>query len=280
MILEEYKPIEFKPVDLEKFDITQSGLRYFYDWSTCKIRWYRQYVLDHEYPPTDVMLKGQVFEHHVIGGTRDGNVPVLPRKKPTKAEEEQGIEGALYADGVRLMELVDSAKVMIDKMGIKVTEVQPEWKAGNLVAHPDCLVEFHNDQHTAYHKKLLAIFDIKYTETRYDDKWNGWSNVEDRPEKWIQPIHYVYVYYLQFGEILPFYYLIFGKSGWVRLLKMEITESDIAAHIVGIQKLRDDLGKFTPKPINKYNTCKDCSFRDNCDFKLKLPEVQNKRRNR
>lgn len=265
MELQLTKKDKFTPIEVEEFEISQSAIKDFYDDNVCKVRWYRQFVLGHEYPPTEVMEKGLYFEHETIGGARGGQEPPEPPRKSN---------GEMYKAWADLHALTEKCKTMMDRIGLKVTEVQPEWLVDGLVAHPDCLAEFNNPQHVTEFDDPEIIGDLKYTETRIDDRWNGWDDIQNRPQKWVQPLHYVYVYRLLTGKTLPFYYFIFGKSGWVRFYRIRIRQETLMSHVSAIQRMKEDLPNFQPIPPQNYNQCERCNFNPSCLLKQTEPKVE------
>lgn len=123
----------------------------------------------------------------------------------------------------------------------------------------------------------IAIYDVKFTKTRYDDWRNGWFNVEEKEDAKIQALHYIYLHYENTGEFVPFYFLVFGESGWIRIFKFEITEDSFMLHKVLIQQSHEwykelEKSKFKAKP--EYNRCLECDFNDVCKFRAVLPEIE------
>lgn len=123
----------------------------------------------------------------------------------------------------------------------------------------------------------VAIYDVKFTKTRYDDWRNGWFNVEEKEDAKIQALHYIYLHYENTGEFVPFYFLVFGESGWIRIFKFEITEDSFMLHKVLIQQSHEwykelKKSKFKAKP--EYNRCLECDFNDVCKFRAVLPEIE------
>lgn len=254
----------FDPQKIGEVQISQSALKYFFDKRECKVRWYRQYALGERGDPTESMLRGLVFEDHVIGGTRDGDKP----------EFKKTLKGGYYKKDQDVLDMAKGAKFYLEKIGLKVTEVQPEWVFNDIVAHPDFLGEFHNSQHFEVYDDPLIIGDIKWTDTKITDRWHGWDNFAQRPDLHIQPVHYVWTYYQVYDKILPFYYFIFGQSGWIRFYSVRIQQDTLLAHINSIAMFREKMKTFFPEPANDFNKCRACIFQDTCLVKAKEPKVE------
>ena len=91
------------------------------------------------------------------------------------------------------------------------------------------------------------------------------------PKSNIQPVDYVYLSEKLFGKYLPFYYLIFGKSGWCRFVKMEVLPMALEEHEYNVEIFRQNLNTWTPKPANNFNKCCNCPHFDYCESKTTQP---------
>ena len=237
--------------------ISQSAIRTFNDPDYCDILWEESYLNGWRSYPSKAMLHGLYFEQYVIGSTRGGEVYELPKLKSGKPSKEQ----------TDLDKLIESAKKTIDNLGIKILEVQPEWKHDDIIGHPDALIEINGDR---------AIMDLKYTGTREDEscRWNPYAWGKDLELKdYSQAVHYVEMYYRMHGEYLPFFYLVFGKSGWVKFISIDITEQTLDDYRDTIKRFRADLSDFTPKPSTDYNKCEKCPLQ--CSKRADKPNIIN-----
>ena len=188
--------------------ISQSGVRDFYDPDYCQIKWEENYINGYKNKPSPAMLDGLIFESLVIGesmGGRKYEIPKLKNGKPSKRELD-------------LMKLSEFAKETMRDLEIELIEIQPNWKVEDLTGHPDAIITYKGNK---------AIMDLKYTGVREDEscRWNpfAWSDLKYKDFR--QALHYVEMYYLMHGEYLPFFYLVFGKSGWVKFISIDITSS-------------------------------------------------------
>jgi hypothetical protein len=233
--------------------ISQGAIRDFNNVDFCKIKWNEIYKNGFRIPPTDAMINGLVFEQKVIGASRGGEIHEIPKLKNGKESKRE----------IDLNNLVVFAKQTIKKLKIKFLEIQPEWKVGDLSGHPDALIEW---------KGSKAIMDLKFTGTKEDDscRWNPYAWGRDYQYKdFSQAIHYVEMYYLMTGEYLPFFYLVFGKSGWVRFLSVDISALSLEHHREKIKNLREELKDFKPYPTSRYQECVKCPIQ--CAERVKKP---------
>lgn len=303
-----------RKVNLKKFTISQSKLRDYYkipsplrsggsgkyNEAMCGIAWWYKYIEGKRTPPSLVMKKGLYFEHHLIGAARGGQEP--PRL--TTSEPKQTSKGwkigrdasyptleELWANyvspiEVELDEFLVEARKLFSALKIRKIDVQPEWidhKPLNMESHVDLVGKFNGEE---------CIIDIKYTETRYDDRWNGgWGAPEYLPwDTLVQPIHYTLHDWIRSGTpedekgnaiYKPFYYLVFGHTGtkgnkelWSRMIEVEVTEEAVGKHIDDIQRMYEELKTWIPKPINDFNVCKKCFYSDICSKKTKVPQIE------
>ena len=170
-----------------------------------------------------------------------------------------------------LLTLVEDADVMLyERMGFVRLDknTQMEIIVDDLMAHIDFL---------GLYSDKKAIVDIKYTETVADDRWNGWGDPEAKLLTDVQATHYTYVMFKQTGEYLPFYFVVFGKSGWVKLIKVEQTEENMQRHVMTLDNFRETFKRHDQegwKAHPEYNKCIKCPFREDCEFKSLVPEEQ------
>ena len=242
--------------------ISQSMLRDFYDETYCQIKWEETYLNGLRFNPTSAMLDGLVFEQNVIGMSRGGEVYEIPKGKtgkPLKRETD-------------LLALAEKSKQMIEDLEIELIEVQPEWETDELIGHPDALIKY---------KGELAILDLKYTGIKEDDnsKWNpfAWGNIVDQHtgeinKDFSQAIHYIEMYYQEHGVYLPFFYLVFGKSGWCKFIMIEPSMETLVNYREKLKRFRNDLKGFKPKGINSYSKCRKCPVL--CNKRTLKPIIQ------
>jgi len=238
--------------------ISQSALKSFYDENFCELKWEKFFVEGYRSRPTAAMIDGLVFEELTIGSTRDNEsfIGMIPRLKNGNVSKRE-------ADLVYLSEF---AKKTMKDLEIKIIEVQPEWETDTLIGHPDALITY---------KGNLAIMDLKYTAIREDEscKWNpyAWSDLKYKDFR--QALHYVEMYYQLYDVYLPFFYLVFGKSGWVKFISVDITSNAMEDYRMLLNTFSKDLQDFKPKPIKNYSICRKCEL--NCTKRTNKPNVIN-----
>ena len=242
--------------------VSQSMLRDFYDSTYCKIKWEESYMNGHRTRPTSSMLDGLVFEQNVIGMSRGGEFYEIPKGKtgkPLKRETD-------------LLLLAEKSKKMMFDLDIELIDVQPEWETKELIGHPDALIKY---------KGELAIMDLKYTAIKETEnsKWNpyAWDNLVDQNtgevnKDFSQAIHYIEMYFQEHGVYLPFFYLIFGKSGWCKFIMIEPTRETLEKYRNKLKRFKDDIKNFKSKPINNYSICRKCSVI--CNKRTNKPIIQ------
>jgi len=218
-----------------------------------------QHFLDGmETEPTDAMFAGLYFEHHLIGGCRGGKEPIFKALK----------SGAKPKAQIDLDGLIERSKMIMAENDIIIDEVQPEYKFDDAVAHLDAVGRI---------KGKKCLIDVKWTATKEDDRWNGWGNPSRKEDSFIQAVHYVWTYWMAKDEKLPFYFLVFGKSGWVKLIHYEVSDNDLLNHRerVGMtrHRVKDMINKkFKFEP--HYGLCGGCRYKDICDdFTYKLTTI-------
>ena len=239
---------------MKGFKISQSALKSFYDPKVCEIKWEEMFVNGYRTPPSPAMLDGLVFEELTIGGSRGGEVYEIPKLKSGKPSKRE-------TDLLKLSK--DAKQTMID-LEIELVEVQPEWVVNDLSGHPDALIKYKGNE---------ALMDLKYTGVKEDDscRWNpfAWHDLEHKD--FTQALHYVEMYYLMRGIYLPFFYLVFGKSGWVKFISIDITAETMNTYRERLDQFRSDLIDFKPQPINNYTICRKCAIL--CNKRTEKPNV-------
>lgn len=214
--------------------LSQGMVRDFFDTKYCRNKWIAQYVKKEKFIPTDSMLNGLVFEQQVIGMSRGGEVYTFPKLKNGK-ESKREIDIAI---------LSKFAKETINKLGIELLDVQPEWETDKLIGHPDALINWTCENG----EKHKAILDLKFTATKEDDsaRWNPFAWGKDLEYKdYSQAIHYVEMYFRMTKEYLPFFYLVFGKSGWVKFINIDITAQSMQQYNKTLDLAAEEIKDFT-----------------------------------
>lgn len=260
--------------------------------------------------PTDAMLNGLYFEWHLLGATRGGKEPILPRigvkdqRPPKSAAKTKMIDyllskkmivpntatteelfnliqkmpvdlsaGEPSTNKTKLDQIIKLAKTILPMMGLdpekgdKQINLFTDEKSGNI----DWLT---NDIENPERK---AIYDVKYTETKQDDWRNGWGDITTKEDAKVQASHYTMLYKEKHGEWVPFYFLIFGKDGWIKIIKMVMTETGLTVYNIAFSRAKELLEKFVKsdwKARPAFNRCLDCPFSEVCDQRALLPQVE------
>lgn len=266
--------------------------------ATCPYYLKLKYVDKMSTPPSDAMLYGQFFEWHLLGATRDMVEPIIPRKgvrdlRPTKSAGKQVkidylAKKGVYASGTSdelsavisqlppemspgepaqietdLRLVIDVGRKVLSRMGLDTNEGEKQKRLetgddkNGEIGHIDWIT------HDFLKPERKALYDVKFTLTTPDDWRNGWGEPENKPEARVQSGQYLKLYYDNFGEWIPFYYLIFGKSGWMKVLKMVMTRSGLAQHQVLINTSREKFIEHAVKgwkPNPTFNKCLACPF--------------------
>ena len=218
----------------------------------CMLRWKWKFIEGKKTPPSLLMQKGNLFEYHVLGATAFEKEPFFPKHKTTgaKLKAETDIE-----------ELAEyNKKAMADK-GIKILEVQPKLYTNDTVCHLDAIIEYNGRK---------AIMDLKYTETQENDWRYGWGMPEEMDH--LQAVKYVLKWNEVYKELLPFYYWVAGASGWIKFIKIEVTEGAITQYYIRVNNFWEQFRKekFLPNP--EFNRCIKCPFNSECKYKSVVPE--------
>lgn len=169
--------------------------------------------------------------------------------------------------------VIENAKKILERLGLNVEEGEKQVRieVDGEEGHLDWL-----------YKDLLnpeqpAIYDVKFTKTKYDDWRNGWFNPEEKDEAKIQSSHYIRLYHKKYGVFIPFYFLIFGEDGWIRILKYEITKDGYNLHEVLVNESKSwlkDFEKSNWKAKPEFNRCLKCDFNEECEFRAVLPSIE------
>jgi hypothetical protein len=236
-----------------------------------------KYVLCVEGKRTPAMFRGLYFEWHLLGAVRDGVEPVYPDNKTTSTKELSDgskIKDKRPKEQLELDILVAQARAVLLAMGLNPDKGEKQvflekdglsgtidWRTGDIVK-----------------REREALYDVKYTESKYDDRWNGWADFDTMPEQKLQAVHYIILdQKATGGEYKPFYFLVFGKGGWVRVIKVELSSDGIAHHELRVHETKAKLkewrkAKFKAKP--SFNKCIECPYREVCPDRSLVPEIE------
>jgi hypothetical protein len=247
---------------MKKVNITQSLIKEI-DKDGCSIA-IKHFLSGTKTKPSEAMLCGLYFEHYLIGGCRGGQVPEFKALKNGNKPKAQ----------TDLDKLIKRSKHILEANNIVIHEVQPEYKSDDIVGHFDAMGEIDGEK---------CIIDVKWTATKQDQKYNfGWADPTIKEDAHLQATHYVYTYYLTTfaQERLPFYFLVFGKSGWIKKIRFDITEAALMQHDEKIKETRAKLkaiidNNFAYEP--HFGQCSTCRYKDSCDsfsYKLKTEEYE------
>jgi CRISPR/Cas system-associated exonuclease Cas4 (RecB family) len=225
-----------------------------------------KYVLGIETDQEDeqnLMFKGRYFEWHLLGAVRGGEEPKFkPLSGGGKPKPEKD-----------LLELVEYSKCVLKELGLDHTKGEKQLK---LVSED---LQGHIDWKTSDIQKpeRKALYDVKYTETQVDDRWNGWANFETKEESKIQAAQYITLHYLVHNEFLPFYFIIFGKSKWVRVIKVELTREGLEWHELKLNRVKEKVKGWLEnewKAEPEFNKCVKCGYYSFCKDKATKPTVE------
>lgn len=252
-------------------------------------------------PQSPLMLAGNYFEHHLLGATRDGIEPIIPRvnvkdMRPGKSATKEVMSSWLEKKGVFMTGTKDYlyeriltyppeftegdpstqqkeidaviiiAKQVLERMGLdtslgkKQVKLEFEDTHGHLdwIA-PNFVTKLEGEE---------CIIDVKYTETKADDRYNGWADFQERTDiqtekARTQAGQYIMLYHQNFDKWVPYYFFIFGRSGWVKIIKMTMLESGLSDIKAKQQLTRDRIKEFEKskwKARPEYNKCMSCAF--------------------
>jgi len=212
--------------------------------------------------PSEAMKIGRYFESELLGSCRGG-----------EKQEPKLIKGGEKAAAYRECdEIIAFAREVFRRLSLDFDKknVQVELKADYLKGSLDLIAK-------DIQGKGEAIYDLKYTATQPDDIWNGWGDPESKTDAHLQAIHYVFTYFKKYGKYVPFYFLVFGKSKWVKVIKVKVTKEAIDLHIERIKYVSEKLREFEKdgfKGNGTFNKCLACPFYNECPDKSNLPEIE------
>lgn len=227
------------------------------------------YVEGRGVPASEVQSLGNWFEYECTGA--------LPPYDPVKPEPKILKSGKMAVGYQRMLPHIENFKAAIKHYN--VTDIEPgvELKYGNIAGTADIIAKIDNKP---------VIIDIKTTGL-FDDKWNdyGWRTEhlagEFRPKIGLltQPLHYKWLY-KQIHDYDPdFYFWVFStqNSHDFKIIKVNIEEDLYEEHTQEIQSTLNFLlhsleHGFKAKP--SISRCAKCHFKDECEFAVKIPEVE------
>jgi PD-(D/E)XK nuclease superfamily len=210
-------------------------------------------------------MQGRLFEYLLTGSTRDGD----------KVEYPKGVKGQKLKEELDIEEAAAAALIVLQKMGIDMDKMEKQvhlFDQSDLChGHIDMIgtdIENNNGQ---------AIYDVKWTATAIDDRWNGWANFEGKANEMMQARHYIYLAHETHGKWMPYYFIVFGKSGWIKIIKCVVDQDSIDRHIRTIQTAIGVIDQmyetgFETKP--EYNKCMICPFADKCADASTIPTIE------
>lgn len=257
---------------------------------------------------------GRYFESQLLGACRGGEIQeakykqvnLKPSKSDTKSvkvkflqDREHNVEGLTVAElneklqfepseyvcGEKLTaykdcdDLVSFSREVLEKIGLDLDngesqlDIQTELLSG-AIDHRNRDIN---------NSGSLANYDLKYTETSENDRWNGWGNPEDKWDSILQAAHYTLVSYEETGNWMPFYFLVFGinksqnKRKWVKIVRYQFTQDSINQHKVKIAHTAEVIREYAQndyKGKSTFNKCNSCPFNEMCEDRVLIPEVE------
>jgi len=228
----------------------------------CPYAVYLEYKERKRSEPSDLMKRGHYFEWLLIGSSSSDAPQMDKLKNGGKSQAEKDID-----------DLAVIAKKTLEGLGVELggAATQVRIEGDGLSGYIDLVTNDMQD------KSRQAIYDIKYTETKYDDRWNGWGSIDDKPSAKRQARHYIYLWHKMHGVYLPYYFLIFGKSGWCRVIKCTVTLESMGIHMQEVEVVRNMLKQWESskwKATPSYEKCRECRVAEFCEKYKVLPDVE------
>lgn len=245
--------------------ISQSIIKAVLPQDTCPLSIKRRYIDGEQVPPSDLMMRGRLFEYHLIGSTRGGDTPELPKLK----------KGGLSQSEKDLMELITYARSIFDEIGLDVSKGQSQVELFDQMHELEGHIDHINFD--IQNPDRQAIYDVKYTETKYDDRWNGWADFDSKLDAKIQACQYILLYHENYGKYVPYYFLVFGKSFWCRIIKVVVTKESMSYHTIRIQQTMERLKTWMANgwPASpEFMKCSTCHFNTTCKFVATRPTIE------
>ncbi|MDV3536800.1 hypothetical protein CMU91_14875 [Elizabethkingia anophelis] len=289
--------------------ISQSLIKEVLKTDHCPKQVYYSFIMGKELiDPSEVMLLGRYFESELLGACRGGDIQEAKyletslKPKTTDVKEvklryvkEKGGYNASDKNHKELDEiirnlpkdvikvkakpyedcdaLIEFAKNTLLSIGLDISkgksqvEVISETLSGNI----------DHENFDLINPLLKANYDAKYTETVETDRWNGWGDPESKEDAEIQAAHYSILCLEAFGEIRPFYFLVFGKTKWVKILRFDLTEDTLNKHRARIYHTALKIREYSEnnyKGNGNFNKCNKCPFNDICEDRKMIPEIE------
>lgn len=247
--------------------ISQSLVKEIQNPNHCPKQVYYSFVEGKELRPTsEPMLVGRYFESELLGACAGGS----------KQEPGLNAKGEKYAAYQRADRTIDFARNVFKNIGLEVKKgtsqkyVKTDLLSGN-IDH----INFDLQD-----KSKLAIYDVKWTGTKEDDRWNGWADVESKLDAHIQAMHYVYIMFIETGVYMPFYFLIFGEQkdyNWFRAVRIVVTEEALENYKRQLANVATTIKHYHDtnyKGNGNYNKCASCPFASICPDKTSTIEIE------
>lgn len=233
----------------------------------------------------NAMFYGRYFEWHLLGATRDGVEPVFKQNKTASTKITAWgatIRDYRPAEEIRLIDTIYQARKHIENMGLDLNHghKQAHLISDDIEGHVDWITFDFLDLPKAVkeaREARQAIYDVKWTATKFDDRYNGWADFDSMHGNKFQAAHYIVLYWMVYGVFVPFYFLVFGKSGWVRVIKVELTQDGLMHWENTIERGRALTSKFEaekwPAKPN-FNKCMQCGYFDRCPGAIRVPQPE------
>lgn len=214
--------------------------------------------------PGQAMIKGSYFESLALAMN---GVPEPPRlKNGEKSVDVQRIE----SQAVRFFGLLDEYKMQIQETQIEI--IRPYNEKYQLKGFIDFTSPF-LDNEIGF--QPIAIFDLKltksiYAELNYDNASAPWSWAFPFNKDHTQAYMYNYLFELQFGANLPFYYFVFDykPEPEFKIIRKKIGPLERAELIESIEKtihaIEENEACGWPT-VASYKNCKTCPIKNTCD---------------
>lgn len=213
--------------------------------------------------PSENMILGRYFESQLLGACRGGDI-----------QEPRYLKGGEIAKPFAdCLELVEFAKEVFSKLGLDLSKgrSQIDYESEFLKGAID------HENLSIGNPKEIANYDLKWTATKEDDRWNGWGSPEDKIDSHIQATHYTLLTYEITGEWRPFYFLIFGKDKWVKAIRVKVTPENIEHHKSLIAHTSEKVRLYSDdnyKGNGTFNKCISCPFYDLCPDKATSIDIE------
>jgi len=270
--------------DVDNIAVSQSLIKSLFEYKedkACGIQFYKQYFEGMLFPSSPVQKLGQWFEYMATGALpKDQLVPL-----PDKTSKNELTEA--YKKMTKQLEnwerLKKKYQIKILTKGRKITVYDKSLVPNPIDGTTDLEVEL-TDYQTGIHYPYV-MGDIKTTgllDNKFDDR--GWEigNLGNKVKLVMQPIHYKFIRMIETetDEEPPFMFFLFSNTNGVdhRIIKFNLdTEANIQQHRVLIQNTVKELHyqlKKGFKPLPEVSRCSKCPLKDNCEFFIDVPLIQ------